>query len=277
MARPSSSGRFVERNIAGLTATLEHAARADSLARRGGWLQMLDPRAKILAFGLLIVAAVSVRRLAVVVALWLVACGLSAAARIPWRMLATQVWVGVLAFTGLMALPSVFLVPGETVGTLPWVHWQVTAQGLHTAGLLVARAETTATLALTLVLCTGWTHALKALRVLRVPTVLVVILGMTHRYVFLLLQLAGECFVARRSRLVGALDAAGRRQVAAGAAGVLLDRSLQLGGEVYEAMQSRGFRGEVYTLDDFRWQRRDTAALGAFSAVAALALWCGWR
>lgn len=264
---------FVERNIAALAGTLDHAARADDTARRGGWLQTLDPRAKIIGFGLLILAAVGARSLVVVFAVLLASASLALASRVPWRTLVGQVWVGVLAFTGWIALPAVFLTPGETLGTVPGLGWPVTAQGLRAAGLLLCRAETTATLALTLVFTTRWPQVLKALRVLGVPTVAVVILGMTHRYIFLLLRLAGDFFVARRARSVGPLDAAQRRRVAAGAAGVLLGKSLQLSGEVYQAMLSRGFRGELYTLDDFRWKTRDTLALATL-AVVALAAFC---
>ena len=268
---------FLERNITGLAETLDHAAVADEISRRGGFLQTLDPRAKIVGFGVLIVATVSVRPLSVVAALFLTATGLAVFSRVPWRVLMFRVWVGVLAFTGLMALPAVFLTPGPVLGVLPGLGWAITAPGLRTAGLLVARAETTATLALTVVLTTRWTHVLKALRVLRAPTVVVVILGMTHRYIFLLLNLAGDFFLARRSRSVGPLDAAQRRQIAAGAAGVLLGKSLQMSGEVYQAMQSRGFRGEVHILDDFRWRGRDSIALAGFFGVVALALWGGLR
>ena len=266
---------FIERNIAGLAETLDHATLAEGIARRGGWLQALDPRTKIIGFGLLIAATVAARHLPVVAALWLGATLLAVSSHIPWRVLMVRVWLGVLAFTGLLALPSIFLTPGRSVGALPVLAWAVTAPGLRTAALLITRAETTATLALTLVLATRWAHVLKALRALRVPALVVVVLGMTHRYVFLLLGLAADFFLARRSRQIAPLDAGQRRQVAAGAAGVLLGKSLQMSGEVYQAMLSRGFRGEVYTLDDFRWQRRDTYALAAFSAVAALALWAG--
>ena len=48
--------------------------------------------------------------------------------------------------------------------------------------------------------------------------------------------------------------------MAGAAAGVLLNKSLQLSEEVYLAMQSRGFRGEAYTMDDFRMTRRDWLA-----------------
>ena len=268
---------FIERNITSLAETLGKAALSDEISQREKWVQTLDPRAKIVGIGLLIVAAVSVRQPAAVAALWLAATGLALSARIPWHVLMTQVWFGVLAFTGLMALPAVFLTPGKVLVALPVLGWLVTAPGLRTAFLLVARAETTSTLALTLVLTTRWTHVLKALRVLGLPTVLVVILGMTHRYIFLLLRLAGDFFLARRSRLVGPLDGAQRRQVAAGAAGVLLGKSLQMSSEVYQAMQSRGFRGEVYTLDNFCWRVRDSWAVAGFFAVAALALFIGLK
>lgn len=266
---------FVERNLAGLAATLDHAAAADEIARNGGWLQSLDPRAKIIGFGALIVATVSVRHLPTVLALLGLAIASAWLSRISLRLIANQVWVGVLVFTGLIALPAIFLTPGRVVGELPGVHWPITAQGLQTAGMLLGRAETTATLALTLVLSTRWAHVLKALRVLRAPAVVIVILGMTHRYIYLLLHLAADFFVARRSRLVGTLDAQQRRQVAGGAAGVLLGRSLQLSGEVFQAMQSRGFRGESYTLDPFCWRRRDTAAVAGFVTAAGIAMWRG--
>ena len=56
---------------------------------------------------------------------------------------------------------------------------------------------------------------------------------------------------------------------------MLLTRSLQLSGEVYQAMQSRGFRGEVHVLDDFRMRGADWLALASFVAIAAAAAWVG--
>ena len=153
----------------------------------------------------------------------------------------------------------------------------MTWQGLITAVRLIARAETAATLAGLLVLTTPWTHVLKALRTLHVPTVLVIILGMTYRYIFLLLRLAEDFFEARRSRMIRPLSRAEQRRMAGAAAGVLLNRSLQLSEEVYLAMQSRGFRGEAYTIHDFHMERRDWMAGAGFAAAAALAFWGGFR
>ena len=57
--------------------------------------------------------------------------------------------------------------------------------------------------------------------------------------------------------------------------GALLSKSYELSDEVYLAMLSRGFRGEVHLLDTFRWQMRDSIWLAIFLGVAALAAWLG--
>ena len=223
----------------------------------------------------LIVAAALSHRLPVILGIFAGSLALARLSQISWATLAKRGWVGALFFTGTIALPAIFITPGAAIYRVPGLGWPVTAQGLTSAALLVTRVETTVTLALLLVLCTPWAHVLKALRALQVPVVLVVILGMTYRYIFLLLQTARDLYEARQSRQVGALDRREGRRFAVAVAGVLLDRSLQLSGEVYLAMQSRGFRGEVYSLDDFELRARDWVALVLFIGSAAAACWLG--
>ena len=65
------------------------------------------------------------------------------------------------------------------------------------------------------------------------------------------------------------------RRVSARTAGVLLNKSMELSQEVYLAMLSRGFRGEIHLLTDFRMKVRDYAGLAAFLCAASLAAWIG--
>lgn len=254
---------------------MEQALYAEELAHANGLLQRIDPRVKVVGLLALIIAAALARNLAVILALFVVALVLALLSRVPFRTLATRVWLGALLFTGTIALPAIFITPGQVLYRLPLFGWPITMQGLSSAAYLISRVETSATLALLLILCTPWTHVLKALRVLRVPVVFVVILGMTFRYIFLLLQTARDMFESRQSRMVGTLDSAERRRVASASVGVLLSKTLNLSSDVYMAMQSRGFRGEVYTLDEFQMQPRDWAALAGFLALAGLAFWLG--
>lgn len=269
------SARFIEGSLRTFLEVLERTLESEELARRRGMLQSLDPRVKVLGLLALVVAAAVSRRLAVILALFAVALALALFSRVPVRTLAARVWTGAFVFTGLIVLPALFLTPGRVVYRLPALGWAVTAQGLRGAAYLMSRVETTATLSMLLVLSTPWNHVLKALRVLRVPVVLIVILSMTYRYIFLMIAAAREMFEARRSRLVGELAGPERRRLAVATAGVLLSKTLQLSGDVYLAMQARGFRGEVYLLDEFAMKTRDWCGLALFAAMAAAALWAG--
>jgi cobalt/nickel transport system permease protein len=48
-----------------------------------------------------------------------------------------------------------------------------------------------------------------------------------------------------------------------------MSKSLQLSGDVYSAMLSRGFRGEVYVLDDFQTSKIDWIMLAVFVVLAS--------
>jgi cobalt/nickel transport system permease protein len=266
---------FVEKTLAGLAGAFERSLFSEEVSARHGLLQGLDPRVKLVGLLLLIIASASSRALSVVVGVYILGVVLALASYISPRTLAERVWIGALIFTGVIAFPALFLTPGRAIAHVPLLGWVITAQGLKSAAFLLARVITSATLALTLVLTTPWIQVLKALRVLRVPVIFVVILSMTYRYIFLLLQTAQDMFESRQSRAVGVLDGAERRRIASASVGVLLGKSFQLSSDVYLAMQSRGFRGEVYTLDDFRMRSRDWLALAGFVTLTALVFWLG--
>jgi cobalt/nickel transport system permease protein len=274
-ARIGERRSFAERTVADLHDAIGHARSADESSKADGALQRLDPRVKVVGLLSLILAAALAVKVAVVLEVLALAVMLALVSRVRIVTLATRVWLGALLFSGLIAVPAIFITPGQIVGRLPILNWPVTEQGLRTAALLTARVETAATLSLLLIFTTPWTDVLKALRALRVPAVFVVILGMTYRYIFLMIETARAMFESRRSRMVGVLAGPDRRRLAAASVGVLLGKSFQLSDEVYLAMRSRGFRGEVDTLDDFRMRLRDWACLIVFFVLASLAFWQG--
>ena len=99
------------------------------------------------------------------------------------------------------------------------------------------------------------------------------LLGMAYRYIFVILQTALDILESRRSRTVGSLGGGESRRSAAAAAGVLLSKSVQMSGEVHLAMQSRGYRGEVRIVNEFRARGLDWLWLSGFAAVAVAVLW----
>ena len=259
-------GDFVEVTLHSLANAMERAGRADFTGVHPGFLQRFDPRAKIVGLLALLIASVITRRLEPILAILTLAATLAATSGV-FKPVA-KLWGGILLFTGAVALPALFTTPGPGVWKVPGLGWAATATGCRSALFLLARAETTASLASLAVLTTPWPRLLKALRALGAPEVAVAILTMTYRYIFLLLTVAGHFFEARRARTVGAVSGAARRRMAVSAAGVLLGKSMQLGGEVYDAMLARGFRGAPRTLDEFQMTTRDWVLVGAMVTLA---------
>ncbi|MFY9326880.1 MAG: cobalt ECF transporter T component CbiQ [Georgfuchsia sp.] len=264
---------FVERLAHDCMQAMEHALDAEATGAQRGFLQGLDPRIKLASFLTLIVCSVLAKFLVVLVALFLLAVVLAFTSYITAARLCKQAWISVLLFTGVIALPSIVIVPGIPVWQIPLVHWTVTLQGLRSGAFLIGRAETSATFALLLILTTPWTHLLKAMRSLGIPVVLVAILGMTYRYIFVLLQTTTQMFEARRSRIMAPIKGPQQRQIVAAVAGVLLGKVFHLSEEVHLAMVSRGYRGEVHLLNEFHTQRRDWIVLAFALILLATISW----
>jgi cobalt/nickel transport system permease protein len=198
---------------------------------------------------------------------------LALASRVPFRLLALRVWLPVLLFTGLIALPAIFLTRGET---LAWMPWSITLQGIRTASLLVLRAECAASLLFLLTVTTPWNHLLRALRWLRIPAAVVALLQVSYRYIFVLLETANNMFESRQTRLIGQMEPRIQRRFAAASAAVLLDKALETSSEVHCAMQARGFRGDIVILNDLRMDRSNWLYAASF-VVAGILMICFGR
>ncbi len=275
MRRGAGARGAAERTVDGLLHAMERALAAEAGAARPGILQSVDPRVKLAGLLALVAAVALSHRLDVLVALLVVGLALAAVSQVRLLALVSGAWLTAVGFSFALAVPALFLTPGPAVARLPLLGWALTSTGLTSAAYLVLRVSATATFGFLLVFTTPWPRVLRALRAFAVPAVIVAVLGMTYRYILLLLEGAHDMFVARRSRTVGRLSSSARRRLAGQHAGVLLGRSLQLGGEVYLAMQARGFRGEVYLAEEFAMTRADWMALAAFAAVSAAAIWTG--
>lgn len=265
----------IARTLLGLTRALGHALVSEEVARRPGLLQVLDPRARVIGMLSLVLAVTLAHRIVVIVALFAAAVLLALLSRVSLATLASRVWLVVLFFTGVIALPALFLTPGDPIVSSLGGALRITTQGLTAATLLIARVETAVTLTTLLVLTTPWMHVLKALRAFHVPEEIVMMLAMTHRYVFLLAETASQMFESRQSRTVGVISRASQRRVTARTAGVLLSKSVELSNEVFLAMQSRGFRGDAKVLSEFRMRSWDYLGLASFLLAGGVAVWIG--
>lgn len=269
------SGRgFIDRALRHLFDVEVHLLGTERDAARAGILQRVDARFKVICALLVLVAvAASHSILAIAVAFVLVTL-LGALSSLSLRAIALRVWIPVGIFTCVIGLPALVTTAGTPVATI--VGWTVTEQGFRAASLLVIRVTTATTIAYVLVASTTWPRLLAALRRLRVPAAIVVLLGLTQRYIFLLLGSAHDMLLSRRSREVGRLSGAAQRSLASAMAGSLMLRSLAMSHNVHHAMLARGFRGSFDSLETFEAKWSDAVALAFAVTLAALVAW-SWR
>ena len=261
---------FLTKNIAGFTRVLESIISTEDISRTTGLLQSLDPRVKLVSFLLFIVTVSLVHSLPVLGGIFALIFLMSLASKISSRFFLKRVLIFVPIFTLVIAIPALFLTPGQPLVNLAG-KVIITQQGALSASFLLLRVTDSLSLGVLLILTTPWSNILVALRWVRVPSIIVDIMGMTYRYMFLLLHSANSMFLARRSRVIGSFSGSENRRWLGRALATTMAKSQRLSEDVYLAMLSRGYQGEVRVLNEFSLKRRDFLWI-AFSLVVIAAL-----
>ncbi len=265
---------FVERTLADINHTFEQSLFAENIARKKGLLQIMDPRLKIISTILLLVAVNLSHNLLVILVLYLGMLVLAAFSKVPLGFFIKRVWVFIPFFTAIIALPAIFITPGPV-----WIHLPmglvITQTGVNTAVFLLLRVGSSVSLGVLLILTTPWNSVLKALGVLHIPDVLILVLGMTYRYIHLLLNLTNGMLLSRKSRILRHPSGAEERRLLGATTGVLLGKSLQISSEVYLSMESRGFRYYPRTMDTFQMKLLDWVSGAAVLMITGIAIWLG--
>jgi cobalt/nickel transport system permease protein len=267
---------FLTRNISSFTRTLEAALLTENLCLIPGLLQSLDARVKVVTFLLFIILIGLAHTVWILTAMLVLILALTLLSRLPTGYFLKRVIVFIPVFTALIAIPALFITPGEPLINLAG-KVMITEQGARTAGLLVLRVTDSLSFGVLLILTTPWNGFLAALRWLRLPSLLVDILGMTYRYVFVLLHTTNSMFLARRSRTLGGFSGTDNRRWLTRILATILTKSQHLSEEVYMAMLARGYQGEIYTLNRLIMRPRDYIWVIFSLALAAVLLWSNNR
>jgi energy-coupling factor transporter transmembrane protein EcfT len=212
----------------------------------------------------------------------LAAVVLAAASRVDVGKLVRRTWLVVPLFSAALALPAILNVvtPGPELARLAatpeWLRragWPetvaVTATGVHTALQLVLRVGASISVVALVTRTTAPGELLKALRALGVPRAFVLVATMTERYILALATTIEEMHQALVSRRIRSLPGEASRAFVTSRMGVVLAKSSATAEEVHLAMVSRGFRGDVKTLQEPALRARDLVAVALALTLAA--------
>jgi cobalt/nickel transport system permease protein len=266
---------FIKKTLDGIFSFFEETVSSEGYSHRKGLLQGLDPRVKLISIVALIIAVSMTTDLRLLLMVYLLTLVFAYASRIGVWFFIKRVWLFIPIFSGVIALPMIFnvLQPGDILLTLlalgPGAHIgpialpetiAVTRQGVIGAVIFTLRVATCVSAAVLLFLTTPRDALFKSLRSIGVPRIYVLTLDMCYRYIFLFMDMIRDFYTAKKSRSLKSLPLGEEQKWVGGRIGYTLVKSIDMGEKVHQAMVSRGFKGDVRLMQDFRMQAKDYAA-----------------
>lgn len=168
----------------------------------------------------------------------------------------------------LAALPVLFTEQGPLLAALPF-GLNISAPGLTRFLSITLKSWISIQAAILLATTTRFPDILAAMRALRLPRLLVAIIGLMWRYLFVMVDEAMRLLRGRASRsgnsaqpgLKTGGSLAWRGKTTGSMAGSLFLRSIERSDRIYNAMLARGYDGEVRNLPQSALRTSDWAAL----------------
>ncbi|AEM77746.1 cobalt ECF transporter T component CbiQ [Thermoanaerobacter wiegelii] len=244
---------FLEKTILSIQNAFEDMFYSDTISAKKGIMQSLDTRIKLVSVFILIIIVNFGKTIPFMTIFLTYTLLLAYFSKIPLKAYVVRVSAVSIFFTGIVLIPSLFNVVKEGQPLVYFTkNFYITKDGLESAIVFMMRSFISLSFVYILALSTKWVEILKALRVFKLPHIFTATLEMALRYIFLLLEIATNMFLARKSRNVGKISSKeGRKFVASAMANVLI-KSQQLSDDVYSAMISRGYKGDYKTLTTFK-------------------------
>jgi len=276
------NGNFIERSLAGALSFFRDSVFADEYASLNGFMQGWDPRLKVLSILLLILSVQFLKDIRNISILYGVCLMFVVFSKINLWFFLKRTWLFIPLFSLFIAIPAVFKIvtPGEVFYTVRilGIELAMTKQGAAGAFLFVLRVVTSVSLVVLLMLTTRHSELLRALRVLGIPQMFVMVFSICYRYIYLFIEIMWNMHLAVKSRIgTWMKQREGRRFVALSIAN-LWHKSYQMNTQVYDAMLSRGYRGEPEILYNFKSKTGDWVWFGiviiVFAGVIYLNYFC---
>lgn len=257
---------FIDSSISHLGKVIKTGYIQWELASKDGFFQRLDARIKVffLVFFIIIVSLKKEIVPEVIIALFVF--GLTAISRLNLFYFYKKVIPLGFIFGFLISLPSAFnvITKGEII--LPVIHlWKsydfwiyhvpetigITREGISGVAMLTLRVLNSVALSFLILYTTPFSEIIRALKVFRVPDAVLMIIGLTYKYIFIFAKTVEDMYLAKKSRTAVKINNRDARNWTAGRIAFMFRKTQQRCEDVFKAMLGRGF-SDTIKLYDFR-------------------------
>lgn len=273
---------FLDRGLLAVSRLLKDTYVQWDLSAKEGLFQRFDARLKLL-FLIFFAVAISLKKdLLSEIVVMAILLTFSLLSRLPLAAVYSRVLALTLAFGGLVSFPSAcnVIVPGTVIvpfftltSSYDLLFYHIpktigfTREGLHLVVLLSLRVANSLTVCMLVLYTTPFPDLIKALRLLHVPSLVILVITLFHKYVFILACALEEMHLAMKSRIMTSFTSSGVRIWATDRMAYLYRKTHRTCEDVFGGMLSRGFTGEVQLIGSVPLSRIDWLAGSALLAV----------
>ncbi len=285
MSGKASRASFLDTSLNHFAAFVKTTYVQWESAHKKGLLQQLDSRVKLL-FLLLFIVLISVKSTflpeAAIGFVILVLAGLS---RLNLVTFYSKIFLLGLVFGFLVVIPSSVNVVsgGDVIAPLihlskPYQFWiyripetvGITGQGLEGALLITLRVINSLSLSFLIIHTTPFSEIIRALKTFRVPDLFLVIITLSHKYIYIFAKTLEDIHLARKSKVVEA-RASDTTSWIAGRLAFLFRKTCSRCEEIFQAMLARGMTDDIVLYGCEKLSTRDIIA-GAFMLITGVFL-----
>lgn len=226
-----------------------HYPDIDRYAEMDSPIHRIEPRIKVVSFGILIVSAVFASTIPAALFFLVVAAALLLVSRLPVRFICTRMKVICVFVIPILILMPI-TVPGIPILSLGPLAF--TAEGLSFAVLVTIRSVTAILLVVTMLGTQRFDTTLKALALLRVPGIIVQMLLFTYRYIYVMIDEFLRIWSSMRAKGYTFRFTRHGLSMIGNCIGMLLIKSYERAERVYQAMIAKGYAGKPVSFSSFQ-------------------------
>lgn len=266
---------FIDNGISHLGKVIKTGYIQWEFASKDGLFHKLDARIKVL-FLIFFIIIVSLKRdilPEIIIALFVFS--LTAISRLNLFNFYKKVIPLVFIFGFLIALPSAFnvITKGEVI--LPVIHLSrsydfwiyhvpetigITREGISGVAMLTLRVLNSVALSFLILYTTSFSEIIRALKVFRVPDVILMIITLTYKYIFIFAKTVEDMHLAKKSRMLGEVTNNEARRWIAGRIAFMFRKTQQRCEDVFKAMLGKGFSDTIKLYGFRKMNNMDLAA-----------------
>ena len=251
---------YLEKGIRGFAELFTEGYAQWDLSSKRSFLHDLDARIKIV-FWIVLIVVISLKRTVLPEAtISLFVFILTALCRLNMIVFYKKVLVLGFVFGFLVSAPSALnvIVPGKVIIPLltlsrPYDYWiyhvpqiiGITEGGISIISLLTLRVLNSLSISFLILYTTPFADIIKALKIIKVPDTFLIIISMTYKYIFTFAHIVSDMHLAKKARLASVTGRIEAREWIAGRIAFVFKKTQTECDEVFKAMLSRGFSGEI--------------------------------